>query len=95
VIARHRTSEYPGAGVVSRDLFVRPVALALAYCTNLCYRVDLGVGWFGAREAPVLFVLWGGIVPAALSSVAYGWLLYSDRGCRLMSALRMQIRRTA
>ena len=61
----------------------------LAFCAVLCYRIDLGIGWFGAREEPVLFVLWGGVVPAALASLVYAWLLYSTRGRLLLNSVHL------
>ena len=60
----------------------------LAYCVVLCYRIDLEFGWFGAREAPVLFVHWGGLLPTALASLAYGWLLHSTRGRLILESTR-------
>ena len=61
--------------------------LVLGHCTFLCYYTDVAVGWFGAHEAPILFVVWGGLVPAIFASLAYGWLLYSTRGFTLLQAM--------
>jgi hypothetical protein len=36
----------------------------------------------------VLLVLWGGLLPVALASLAYGWLLYSTRGRLLLGSMR-------
>ena len=55
----------------------------LAFCVGLCYQIDLSVNFFGAREAPVLFIM-GGIVPAFLTSLVYGWVLYSQSGRALL-----------
>ena len=51
----------------------------LAFCTALCYQIDLSVGFFGAQESPLLFIL-GGIIPAFLTSLVYSWFLYSQSG---------------
>ncbi len=51
----------------------------LAFCVGLCYQIDTSIGFFGANEEPILFIL-GGLVPALLTSVAYAWLLYSEAG---------------
>ena len=60
----------------------------LAFCTALCYQVDLSVDYFGAREAPVVFVL-GGLIPAFLTSIAYAWLLYSVSGQSILSRVHV------
>jgi hypothetical protein len=61
----------------------------LAFCTFLCFRIDLATGsHFGSRELPGLFVA-GGLVPAFLSCFAYAWLLYSRSGERLFARLRL------
>ena len=51
----------------------------LSFCVGLCYQIDLSLRLFGAVEAPALFIL-GGLIPALLTSVLYGWLLHSARG---------------
>jgi hypothetical protein len=59
----------------------------LAFCTFLCFEIDLATGSrFGARQAPVLFIA-GGLVPAFLSSFLYAWLLFSEPGSRLLTRL--------
>lgn len=58
----------------------------LAFCTFLCYRLDLSLDLFGARAAPELFVS-GGLVPALLGSALYGWLLHARRGASLLARL--------
>ncbi len=51
----------------------------LAFCIGLCFEIALSVNYFGAREAPVLFIP-GGLIPALVTSFGYSWLLYSDSG---------------
>ena len=61
--------------------------LVLGHCTFLCYYTDLAVGWFGAQEAPVLFVIWGGLVPAIFKkhSFAGPWQELASSQHRLAS----------
>ena len=47
----------------------------LGICVYICYQTDLSTGYFGAVEAPTLFVL-GGLVPAGLTGIAYGYYLH-------------------
>lgn len=47
----------------------------LGVCVFLCYYIDQSTGYFGASEAPQLFIL-GGLIPAALTSIIYGWFLH-------------------
>ncbi len=56
----------------------------LAFCVALCYQIDLSIGFFGAREAPWLFIL-GGLIPALVTSYAYAWLLYSNSGQAILT----------
>ena len=49
--------------------------VTLAICVYICFQIDLSTGYFGASEAPVLFVL-GGLGPAALTGIVYGWYLH-------------------
>jgi hypothetical protein len=58
----------------------------LAYCTFLCYRIDLTLDLFGARRAPALFIS-GGLVPALFGSALYGWLLHARGGSSLLARL--------
>jgi hypothetical protein len=59
----------------------------VAFCTFLCFQIDLALGsHFGAREAPLLFLA-GGLIPALASSYAYGWVLFSEAGADLLSRL--------
>ncbi len=51
----------------------------LAICVALCFEISLSVDYFGAAEAPFLFVL-GGLIPAFAKSFAYAWLPYSESG---------------
>jgi hypothetical protein len=61
--------------------------VVLAFCTFLCFHIDLATGsGFGAQEAPILFVV-GGVMPALISSFAYSWLLFSEKGSKLLSRL--------
>ena len=56
-----------------------------AFCTLLCYWIDLATGsHFGAHEAPTLFIA-GGLIPALATSIVYPWLLYSAAGVRLLA----------
>lgn len=60
--------------------------LVLAFCTGLCYQIDLAMGFFGARESSLLFIL-GGLVPAFITSIAYSWLLFSAPGQSALSKI--------
>jgi hypothetical protein len=45
--------------------------VVLAFCTVLCFRIDLATSsQFGAKEAPILFLA-GGLPPALASSFVY------------------------
>jgi hypothetical protein len=60
--------------------------LVLSFCVGLCYQIDRAVGFFGANEAPLLFIL-GGLVPALVTGLFYGWVLYSSPGRSLLSRI--------
>ena len=55
----------------------------LAYCSFLCAGIGEASGYFGAHTHHALFI-WAGLVPAFVSSFAYGWVLFSARGNRLL-----------
>jgi hypothetical protein len=58
----------------------------LAFCTFLCYRIDMTLDLFGARQAPRLFIA-GGLVLALVGRPLYGWLLHSLRGASLLARI--------
>jgi hypothetical protein len=57
--------------------------VVLSYCSVLCYRIDLTIGYFGARSNPELFLA-GGFVPALVTSIPYAWFLFSEQGSTIL-----------
>jgi hypothetical protein len=55
----------------------------LAYCSFLCVGIGSATGYFGAHTHHALFI-WGGLIPAFLSSFFYGWVLFSEGGTNLL-----------
>lgn len=53
-------------------------------CAVLCSRIDAQFNYFGGSEHTTLFVL-GGIIPAAVGGLLYGWLLYGRPDTRSVS----------
>ena len=48
-------------------------------CNLLCWRLDLGLHYFGGAEHPAVFLV-SGIVGATIGGVLMGWLLFSTSG---------------
>lgn len=68
------------AGIAAGALYFGVLSL----CVLICYEIDHAIGFFGAHEEPLLFIL-GGLVPAAITAVAYGWLLHAENGRAILS----------
>lgn len=62
------------------------VLLLGAICNLLCLSLDLDLDYFGGRSNPGLFVL-SGVLAAALAGALLGWLLFTDRGTRILNHL--------
>lgn len=57
-------------------------------CNLLCLSLDMDLDHFGGRSNPGLFVF-SGVLMAALGGVLMGWLLFTDRGARVLDRLRV------
>ena len=57
-----------------------------SFCTFLCSRIDVAMNFFGGAEYTTLFI-WGGLIPALIGGLIYGWLLYAEAGRSLLTRL--------
>lgn len=67
---------------------VASVLLLGVACNLLCLSLDMDLDYFGGRSNPGLFVF-SGALTAALGGVLMGWLLFTDRGSRILDRLRV------
>jgi hypothetical protein len=61
----------------------------LAYCVAICFAIDRHIGYFGAAEAPGLFI-WSGLIAAAATAPLYAWCVYRGAGRRNASVAAAQ-----
>jgi hypothetical protein len=59
------------------------MAIVGSSCGFLCSRIDATYNYFGGAEHAALFI-WGGVIPAVLGGLLYGWVLFSRQGRRLL-----------
>ncbi len=71
---------WTGLRAIMATCVISTVILGVA-CNVLCWRLDLGLHYFGGAEHPMLF-LTSGIAGAMAGGAAVGALLFSDAGQR-------------
>lgn len=70
---------------IATTIIVSVLVLGIG-CNLLCFSIDLHHHFFGAREGPVSFLLFG-IVGAGVGGALVGWLLFSNRGPKWLDQL--------
>ena len=69
---------WSGARAVAATCALSTAILGIA-CNLLCWRLDLGLHYFGGAEHPAIFV-GSGIAASVAGGLAFGWLLFTDSG---------------